>query len=420
MSQYQLSDLIFPDKSVKTLPALRLHYLKETLRAFLRAGETLPLELKKTHRQIKNLVAKALAGNPQAVLDCFAVPTVGVLIHCHANKGRWPQLSEKISSAFQNALPHLLLEMALRHLMAPGEVFEWKWGAPRLASSSIQALLIPPPDASGWKFMANSISVLGGQGEGASLRLSSQSLTRGRREVQGLRSELSYVPLAGNIYLALKDLNPIAETEAHPGKFGNALSLGEHSEDDWRSSLQMALDWIKEATPEIFSEMQILLRHVVPVGFDPQRHFSASYQEAVGVVYMSLHPNPLVMAEALIHEFQHNKLYLASYRDGLLENAFHPLYPSPVRPDPRPLWGVLLAVHAFLPVAIFYRRLREINHPISQTPEFKRRLKEIVRQNKEGLETLGKHAQWTEAGKDLWKGLLSLEARASSSRAIAT
>ena len=41
----------------------------------------------------------------------------------------------------------------------------------------------------------------------------------------------------------------------------------------------------------------------VPVGWDEQRHLSASYQEAIGTVYLSLHPNPLTLAEALIHEF---------------------------------------------------------------------------------------------------------------------
>jgi HEXXH motif-containing protein len=56
--------------------------------------------------------------------------------------------------------------------------------------------------------------------------------------------------------------------------------------------------------------------------------------------------------------------------DALLENAFSPLYPSPVRPDPRPLHGVLLAVHAFLPVARLYADMLAAGDPRAADPGF--------------------------------------------------
>ena len=39
-------------------------------------------------------------------------------------------------------------------------------------------------------------------------------------------------------------------------------------------------------------------RQVVPVGFFPDRHLSASYREAIGTLYLSLHPSPMTMVEA--------------------------------------------------------------------------------------------------------------------------
>ena len=45
-----------------------------------------------------------------------------------------------------------------------------------------------------------------------------------------------------------------------------------------------------------------------PGGWHEQRHLSASYQEILGTVYLSLHPSSMTLSEALIHELSHNKL----------------------------------------------------------------------------------------------------------------
>ena len=81
--------------------------------------------------------------------------------------------------------------------------------------------------------------------------------------------------------------------------------------------------------------------------------------------------------------------------DPLLENAYSPLYPSPVRPDPRPLMGVLLAVHAFLPIEAFYRTLLE-----SETDygDLHRRYERVCASNREGASVLLEHARPTDVG----------------------
>ena len=145
------------------------------------------------------------------------------------------------------------------------------------------------------------------------------------------------------------------------------------------------------------------------VGYHAERHLSASYREAIGTVYMTLHPNVMTMAEALIHEFQHNKINCAAYSAEFLHNAFYPHYPSPVRPDPRPLWGILLAVHAFLPVAQLYRGMRDAAHPWSTRPDWLRRMSEIDLKNHEGMEMLRAHADWTPVGRACFDELEALE-----------
>lgn len=232
--------------------------------------------------------------------------------------------------------------------------------------------------------------------------------------------------------LALADNNPLRADEAHPDKGGNLLSLGGASPGTWIEALRLGYALIATAAPALADELRLGLQHWVPVGVDAERHLSASFQEVVGLAYLSLHAGPdgdsqrerprseqpgprarvslrpgaaLVMFEAMVHEFQHNKLNAALASGPLLHNAFAPLYASPVRPDPRPLHGVLLAAHAFVPVERVYDRLRALGHPATRGPEAARRLERVRAANDEAMETLATHARWTPAGELLWRGL---------------
>jgi HEXXH motif-containing protein len=220
-----------------------------------------------------------------------------------------------------------------------------------------------------------------------------------------------HVPIDGDVCLALCDDNPLAMNEAHPDKEGNALDLGGHPIDEWLASLKDALDRIATYLPLVREEMALGLQQLVPVGFHAEKHLSASYREALGTVYLSLHPDAMTMTEAVIHEFQHNKLNAALDLDPFLSNAFDERVVSPVRPDPRPLHGVLLAVHAFLPVAELYLRMRDASDPLATSPRFVDRLHKIVRGNHEGLTTTLAHARPTAAGRILLDEMVAIDRR---------
>jgi hypothetical protein len=202
-----------------------------------------------------------------------------------------------------------------------------------------------------------------------------------------------YHVIEGDTLLALADNNPLAMHEAHPDKEGNAVDLGGRPIEEWLSSLRGALALVATHLPDLRAEMRFYVQQVVPVGFFADRHLSASYREAIGTLYLSLHPSPMTMVEAVIHEFQHNKLNALFESDDVLENAHEPLYASPVRPDPRPLHGVLLAVHAFLPVARLYERMIAAG-----ATGLDARYREILRINREGSEVLLANARPTPVG----------------------
>ena len=213
--------------------------------------------------------------------------------------------------------------------------------------------------------------------------------------------------------LALVDTNPLAMLEEHPEKAGNALSLGDREAAAWQAGYEPALRLVRHALPSLLPELAYTLRRLVPVGWEPQRHFSASYREGPGVVYATLHPDSLTLAEAVIHETQHGKLNLLRWFDPVLANGATCWTPSPVRPDLRPLVGVLLAVHAFVPVAAMYRRLAEQGHALSKTPRFGQRYGEIVAANGRGLETVQRLGEPTAVGARVVEALEALHAWAA-------
>ncbi len=209
--------------------------------------------------------------------------------------------------------------------------------------------------------------------------------------------------------LSLWDSNPLAMLEEHPDKDGNALDLAGRAASEWTEALDAALDVIHGALPAWAAELPLILRRVVPVGWFPEMHLSASYREAPGVVYLSLHPSTLTLAEALVHECQHGKLNLLSWLDPILHNGRTTWTPSPVRPDLRPLMGVLLAVHAFVPVAALHQALAAAEHPLAEGPEYARRRAQLLASNARGLAILDELAEPSAVGTRLLAGLKAVQ-----------
>jgi HEXXH motif-containing protein len=208
--------------------------------------------------------------------------------------------------------------------------------------------------------------------------------------------------------LSLLDSNPLSMDEAHPDKSGNAVSLGDKTIVEWVDALNEALALIALTLPDWAAELPATTDRLVPVGFEPELHLSASYREAPGIVYMTLHPDPLTMAEAIIHETQHGKLNRLSWLDPVLHNGYTAWSESPVRPDLRPVMGVLLAVHAFVPVAALHHRLVTLDHPLSHTPRFHERRAEVLAGNAGGLDVVERLGDPTPAGERVIVGLRKL------------
>jgi HEXXH motif-containing protein len=406
--------LVLPAESAAPQPlrAAYARYLATSCTQFLAAANALPSPMRPAHARVADLVRDALGRSQGAALTAFASPMVGTPLQCLFLREDLPAFAARIDDAAAALVPHLLFELALRRLIPEGTSILWEHGAPPLASIAIGGELSAPAGSTGLRFSASHLSAIAGDAETARLPLEREALGRALAgDAGGFAFARRFHRIGSASHLADLDVNPIAAFEAHPDKAGNHVDLGGRPASEWVGVLEQCFALIERYLPGEHAEMRTMLHEIVPVGFDPERHLSASYREAVGTVYMTLHPNVMIMTEAVIHEFQHNKLNVAAYGTDFLTNAFHPLYKSPIRPDPRPLWGILLAVHAFLPVAELYRRLRDDGHELAARPDFERRMTEIDLKNHEGLDMLRAHAELTPAGRAVLDDLEALERR---------
>lgn len=381
--------LTLPEPGEDHLGPWRTRYLRRCARTLLDEPGPMPGWLAHTWAGVRGELAAVLAARPGPFYGALLLPQVAGPLHA----GR-----------LDEALPTLLLELARARTLGR----ELWWGGP-------VSRLLSPPLGVGWAlgevkagmvFRDGEVEVAPGRVWGLAAAAGgdpSGSAPTGGPGV-GPEGPPAFHRLRHGGWLGLVDNNPLAMMEAHPDKEGNTLSLGTAPLGAWLGALDAAREAVAEGLPALAAEHRQLLATVIPVGGPSERSLSASYQEAPGLVYLSLHPSRLTMAEALVHEVQHGKLNLVAHVDPLLEDAGQ-LYTSPVRPDPRPLWGVLLAVHAFVPVEALHDAWAAAGHPVAREEGFATRREQVRALNREGWETLRTHARPTEAGARLLEGL---------------
>jgi hypothetical protein len=119
-----------------------------------------------------------------------------------------------------------------------------------------------------------------------------------------------------------------------------------------------AIQTLARRLPECNDWVSTSVRVAVPLLPKGTNSVSESSIEFPGAAFLSIHHEVQVM-EALVHEAAHQHLLLAEVGDPLIDPQHSSLYPSPVRRDPRPLRGVLLAFHALAYIAALYSDLLE-------------------------------------------------------------
>lgn len=238
----------------------------------------------------------------------------------------------------------------------------------------------------------------------ASLCLLARDFVRGGGVFEA--SEKTTIPGTG-IELTERDANPYSVFDAHPDNRSDGVGVGWGSipKAGWLETYAKAFEILKVSDPGFFAETDRYLKKIVPLGTDDKAHRSCSYAEAFGCVYMGLVPNEphpeLSVLEGLIHEWSHNKANLSRNLARLVLNGREEDYYSPYRPDPRPIEGIFLGAHAFVPTVRVFLRAFEVGAIQPETriaKTFSLHLK-----NRGAVSVLEKHLRLSHEGAEYWQ-----------------
>jgi HEXXH motif-containing protein len=180
--------------------------------------------------------------------------------------------------------------------------------------------------------------------DGSRCSLSTRELAPGETRESG-RLRLRRLPRPHGIEVNDVDLL----LERNPGEQA-CDRLDERTRAGWTAVMQGAMTVLEAAHPGYLRAVADHIAVLVPLASaDELVSLSSSSEEAFGCVRLSFSPSPETQAEALVHEYHHNKLYaLLDYEPLLLPDLRG--Y-SPWKDAPRPAVGLLHGIFAFQAVA---------------------------------------------------------------------
>ena len=186
--------------------------------------------------------------------------------------------------------------------------------------------------------------------------------------------------------------------------------LTKPTKNRWVTSIEQAWDIVRSTDPLVADEIAHIIDVMVPVVSErPDVHTSSSFPELPGGFYISWHPDVLVLAEAIVHEYHHIKLNMILEIDPIITGGTEEaVFYSPWRDDPRPLSGLLHAVYAFSGVTRFWLdymgQLGDQLNPL-RTHGIPHRVVKSLLQLEYAIASLRQHTSFTQEGMRLVESL---------------
>jgi HEXXH motif-containing protein len=145
---------------------------------------------------------------------------------------------------------------------------------------------------------------------------------------------------------------------ALPGSWAEGDPPTSEQQDQLQREINLFLRTIGTADgafPACMTWLAQVTRVAVPLVGAGDGTFRSGCEEAVpGLVYLDVAGGDLQIMEALVHESAHRHLFMAEMAGPLVDPEHTGRYLSPLRPDPRPLRGILLAYHALAYICALY------------------------------------------------------------------
>lgn len=244
---------------------------------------------------------------------------------------------------------------------------------------------------------------------GRSDKTSLSTTSDGSLTANGVNASLYPIPEWGGFQLVSTDslLNPPDSSDI------TRLNESEVARQDWPDLLEKASSLIALHPPSL-ELSRCFGSIIVPVQAEAENiHCSVSFSNRPYVLYMSWAPLVHVIAEAIIHESDHQLFYLLTRHADFWKEPVETqpcIFRSPWRDDPRPLDGLLRGASAFIRVGEFWDAIRHTF--VYGTNDFNwagRRTTLAARQSIDAISVIKHHGLLSTQGQEI---ILSLEDRA--------
>lgn len=189
--------------------------------------------------------------------------------------------------------------------------------------------------------------------------------------------------------------------------FGTSIYFeGEELAAKGRELVCQAMAIVKAWRPALASEMQVActaIQFIRDPSADPRKIVSFSDNSVPGALYVSISQgdrliDPYDLADSLIHEHRHQKLYLLERYSATVEHTSAQVV-SPWREDLRPPSGLLHAVFVFVELRRFWLHVRE-HGPIEMISRAINQISDTDQHLQQAFETL-KECPLTDVGQHL-------------------
>jgi hypothetical protein len=208
--------------------------------------------------------------------------------------------------------------------------------------------------------------------------------------------------------------NPYDWKDPHPDhkKTWGILWYWKKSVTDWIELYDKTFELLRNVDEWVYDELNQIIKKIAPLWTAEGLHNSASYQEAIGDLYLGYtidsHYPEINNLEAIIHESSHNKLNLILHFDKLILNDESENYYSPYRPDARHIHWIYLWVHAFVPT-IYILMKAYIKWQIHDKWLWLEKIILYYIKNKISISVLKKHWKFTDLGNEILNEIIQVQ-----------
>jgi HEXXH motif-containing protein len=180
---------------------------------------------------------------------------------------------------------------------------------------------------------------------------------RGRRAIEGRAS----MELAARPVVRIDGLEVwcVPEALAVPGAawpdVDLSVSAGSAFHQAHAVTLQEALRLVGRYQPETFAQLRDQVRVVALQPEDARKYPNASSSEHPGSMLLGAYADPVELADHVVHEYYHGRLFALEAMGDMLEDAGDERYYSPWRDEPRSMRGLLHGTYVFTPVLAYWQ-----------------------------------------------------------------